>query len=422
MTVKISFLGAAQEVGRSAFLVDCGDKILLDYGVKLTPKGIEYPLPFKEKLDAAIISHAHLDHSGNLPHLFTTGKFLSYMTNPTLELAKILWHDTLNIAGMEGTDAKFSRQEIVRTERFTFAVNYNRPITISDSVSLEFFDAGHILGSAITKLDIGGKTVVYSGDFKDEETRLHSGAAISKIKKCDCLIMESTYGDRDHPPRKELEKKFVDDVQDVLDRGGHALVTAFAVGRSQEIIDVLHEYGIEADVYIDGMSQKAAKVYLNNPNFLKKPKFLKKALDNAKWIKNVRMRKQALSKPSVIVTTSGMLQGGPVYFYLPELCNDKNSKLFLTGYQVEDTPGRILMETGKINLNGIVTDLKMEYEKYDFSAHAGRRELLSLARKLGPEKIVLVHGDEKVAKKLKGDLREEGFDVRTPALGEEMSL
>jgi putative mRNA 3-end processing factor len=422
MSIRIRFLGGSQEVGRSAFLIDSGDKILLDYGVKLTPKGTNYPLSINTNLDAAIISHAHLDHSGNLPHLFAAGKFLSYMTAPTLELAKMLWHDTLHIAGMEGIDATFTRQEILRTERFTFAVNYRRLLDITDTVSLQFFDAGHILGSAMTKLDIGEKSLVYTGDFKDEETRLHNAADLTKIKKCDYLIMESTYGDRDHPPRKELEKKFVNDVQDVIDRGGHALITAFAVGRSQEIADVLSEDGVEADIYLDGMCQKAAKIYLRNPSFLKKPKFLKKALTKINWVRNVQMRKAALKKPSVIITTSGMLQGGPVYFYLPELYNDKNSKLFLTGYQVAETPGRVLLDTGKINLNGILAELKMQYEKYDFSAHAGKKELLSVAKKLSPEKIFLVHGDESVVKKFKVELKHEGFDVYAPSVDEEISL
>ena len=121
--VKITFKGASQEVGRSAFLIDSGDKILLDYGVKLTPNGIEYPLPVKVNLNAAIISHAHLDHTGNLPHLFQETNCLVYMTPPTLGIAKILWFDTLKIAGLEGMDAKFAKDEIAKTEKFTFPVN-----------------------------------------------------------------------------------------------------------------------------------------------------------------------------------------------------------------------------------------------------------------------------------------------------------
>ncbi|MCX8158160.1 MAG: MBL fold metallo-hydrolase [Candidatus Diapherotrites archaeon] len=422
MSIKLKVLGGGLEVGRSGFLIDSGDKVILDYGIKLTPKGTEYPLLPNGKIDAAIISHAHLDHSGQLPHLFKDSRFLSYMTSPTLEIAKILWHDSLHIAGMEGIDASFSKQEIIRTERFTFAVNYKKDINITDNIKLQFSDAGHILGSAIVKLTVGDKILVYTGDFKEEETRLHSGADLSKIKKCDYLIIESTYGDRDHPPRKELEKRFVEDIQDVLDRGGIALISAFAVGRSQEIADILYEYRLDTDIYFDGMCQEAAITYIKNPNFLRKPKFLKKALERLIWVKNLKMRKAALKKPCVIITTSGMLQGGPVQFYLRELYNDKNSKLFLTGYQVKDTPGRILLDSGKINIDGIMVEPKIGYEKYDFSAHAGRKELLSIINRLDPEKVILVHGDSEVIEKFGKDLEEDGFETYNPNIGEEIIL
>ncbi|HZX33815.1 MAG TPA: MBL fold metallo-hydrolase, partial [archaeon] len=153
LMVKITFKGASQEVGRSAFLIDDGDKILLDYGVKLTPHGVEYPLPVKTNLNAAIISHAHLDHSGNLPHLFQETHCLAYMTPPTLSIAKVLWFDTLKIAGMEGMDATFDVEGIARTEKFTFPLNYGKRMDISDHSSVVFHDAGHIVGSALTELN-----------------------------------------------------------------------------------------------------------------------------------------------------------------------------------------------------------------------------------------------------------------------------
>jgi len=222
--IKINCHGAAQEVGRSNIIVDNGDKIALDCGVKLSPHKIEYPLPLKTNLDAAIISHAHLDHSGNLPHLFMQSQFRSYMTAPTLDLSKMLWFDTLKIAGLEGMDANFTREEIARTEQSTYQLGYKRNIKITDRSSLEFFDAGHIAGSAITKLTLGNKTLVYTGDFKKLDTRLHKGADLKSVNECDYLIMETTYGDRDHPDRKEMEKTFVESVQDTIDKGGHALI------------------------------------------------------------------------------------------------------------------------------------------------------------------------------------------------------
>ena len=154
--VKITFKGASQEVGRSSFLIDDGDKILLDYGVKLTPKGVEYPLPVKTNINAAIISHAHLDHSGNVPHLFQETDCLVYMTPPTLSIAKILWFDTLKIARLEGLVANFSKEEIAKTEKFTFPVGYGKPMDITDNTSMILYDAGHIVGSALTELRLQG--------------------------------------------------------------------------------------------------------------------------------------------------------------------------------------------------------------------------------------------------------------------------
>ncbi len=420
--VRITFKGASQEVGRSAFLVDDGEKILLDYGVKLTPDGIQYPLPVKTNLNAAIVSHAHLDHTGNLPHLFQSQHCLCYMTPPTLDIAKILWFDTLKIAEMEAMDAKFSKDEIAKTEKFTFPVGYNRPMDITENVSMTFYDAGHIAGSAITELKLRNKTLVYSGDYRYVETRMHNPAEFEKIKQCDYFITESTYGDRDHPDRKETEKDFASSVQDTIDRGGHVLLPSFAVGRSQEIIDVLSEYKVEAPIYYDGMGQKVARVYLANQSYLKDPKFLKKALDKINWVKNVKMRKHALKQPSIIVCTSGMMQGGSVYAYLPEIYNDSNSSIFLTGYQVDKTPGRILMETGKINLEGLSVKVKADLRHYDFSAHAGKEELFRAIRKLNPEKVICVHGDKEVTKGFAQSIKEEGFEPVIPELGKEVEL
>ncbi|MBU0661961.1 MAG: MBL fold metallo-hydrolase [Candidatus Diapherotrites archaeon] len=418
---KIKFLGGAREVGRSGFLLDVGDKILMDYGVKLSTAATEYPLPVDTNLNASITSHAHLDHSGNLPHLFQTANAMAYMTPPTLDLAKMLWFDTLKIAGLEGMDAQFSRDEIAATEKHTFKVGYNQRMDISENTEMQFYNAGHILGSAITKIWHREGTFVYTGDFKAEETRLHNGADL-KLGGCDTLMLESTYGDRNHPPRKETEKLFVEHVQDTIDAGGHALIAAFAVGRSQEVIDILHEYNINADIYLDGMCQKASRIYLDFPKYLKNPQFLKKALNSAKWVKSMGMRKKALSKPSVIVCTSGMLQGGPVHAYLPEIYKDKNSRLMLTGYQVTGTPGRTLLETGKINLDGINVEPKMHVEKYDFSAHASHDELIREIERLNPEKVICVHGDTEVIDKFAREIKEKGFEVFAPSVGDEIEI
>ncbi len=414
VSTSITGLGGCQEVGRSSFLLDYGKKILFDNGIKLGQGGTEYPLPIKTNLDGVVISHAHLDHSGNLPHLFTDSNFLCYMTPPTLDIAKILWFDTLKISSYEGIDPGWSVEEIRKTERFTFPLNYRRPMDITQGSQLEFFDAGHIIGSAMAKVSFGDKSFLYTGDFKKDETRLFSGADLD-VGKVDYVAIESTYGDREHPSRKDVEKRFVEEVQDTIDRGGWALVPAFAVGRSQEIIEILKEYKVNAPVYFDGMGQKAARVMLSYPKYLKNHKFLKKALDDTVWVKRESFRKRALKEPSVIVTTAGMLQGGPAMSYLKGMYNDENSSVLLTGYQVEGTKGRILMDTKTIDIDNENYRIRGRVEKFDFSAHASQHEMLDSLKKWAPSKVFLIHGDKDVMPVFKEKI-EVGLGIDTVIL------
>ncbi len=419
--ISFTALGGAQEVGRSAFLVDSGDNFLLEYGVKLSPKETEYPLPVKTNLTAAIVSHAHLDHSGNLPQLFLKSHIMTFLTPPTLDLSKLLWFDSLKIAGMEGMDAQFSKEEIERVERYSFPVGYKKKLPVSQNSSIEFFDAGHIAGSAMTKLSLGEKELLYTGDFRVDETRLHSGADL-KVGKVDYCVIEGTYGNRLHPERHHSEKHFVESVQEIVDNGGWALVPAFAVGRSQEVVDILNEYKLGVPIYLDGMCQKAASILLKYPDYLKNPFFLKKALDKVEWIRNDRMRAKALKQPSVIVTTSGMLTGGPIMQYVKRLYKDKESKIFLTGYQVEGTPGRTLLETNKLPLNDVILDVEMQVEKFDFSAHADQKEMVYALKKWNPEKIIIVHGDKKIIEEFQAKLKEEGLDAVAAETGKTIKL
>ncbi|MEK6958573.1 MAG: MBL fold metallo-hydrolase [archaeon] len=405
---SITGLGACQEVGRSAFLLDFGEKFLLDYGVKLTPTGIDYPLDVREHVKAVIISHAHLDHSGFLPYYYKTSECLSFMTQPTLELADILWQDSIKIAEFEGLAPKYLKSEIERTHRYNFIVPYHKSLHLSHDVSLEFFDAGHILGSALSKITYGDTSFMYTGDYKVDETQLHAGCDFS-MGKADYVMMESTYGDREHTNRKQSEKAFCESVQDTVDRGGYAIVPAFAVGRSQEIIDVLSKYNLNAPIFLDGMGKKVADIYLKHSNLIKDPKGLKKALNGVTWVQGKQGRSKALKNPSVIVTTSGMMKGGPVMHYATKVMNDPRSKIHLTGYQAEGMPGRNLLEKGVLPCgeNGELVKVNCKYEKYDFSAHPSQSEMIRSIKKWSPKQIFLVHGDKEVmpifAKRIKDE-------------------
>lgn len=439
--MKLHFLGAAEEVGRSGFLVEVnGARFVLDYGIKLLrgeadsfPEEVEtskleikkskYPSRVEGKIDGVIVSHAHLDHSGSVPEIFKDHKAMVYMTPPTIDLCRLLWFDTVKIAEKEGEQPRFSKQDISETTRYTIPLPFNKEIPLSNACNVNLFDAGHILGGALIKLSCGKKNLLYTGDFKNIKTRLHRGAN-TDVGKVDYLITESTYCYTEHPPRDLIEKEFVENVTSVLDNGGNVLCPAFAIGRSQELVDLLVEHNIEAPIYLDGMGQAAARIFFNYPEYFRDFATLKRSLDKAVWIKKKSMRKQALKEPSVIITTAGMMSGGPVMHYMPLIYNNPDSAVFLTGYQVEGTPGHTLLHTGKFPLEEKGTvDVKAKVKKFDLSAHIDRPNLIKVFKKWNPEKIFLVHGEKKSMPEFKEFIeREHGFKAFIPKKDESVSL
>ncbi len=421
---SLTGLGACQEVGRSAFILDFGEKFLLDYGLKLNPKGIEYPLDIKENIKAAIISHAHLDHSGYLPYFYTQSQTLSFMTQPTLEIADILWQDSIKIAEFEGMAPRYSKADIQRTHKYNFMMPYKKEMHLTDENSIEFFDAGHILGSALTKINHNEKTFLYTGDYKKNETQLHVGADLT-FGKIDYVLIESTYGDREHPNRKEVEKALCESVQNTIDNGGWAIIPAFAVGRSQELVDILTGYGIQADIWLDGMGKKVANLYIQHSNLIKNPKKLKAGLNQVKWVLGPGDRKKIFKKPCVVVTTSGMMKGGPVVGYAQRLMNDPKSKIHLSGYQADETPGRMLQDGGKLPYGEKEKPVKVscQYEKYDLSAHPSQQEMIDSLKKWSPKKIFLVHGDKNVMPIFKKEIENDlGIETTILELGKKIEF
>lgn len=408
--MKLHFLGGAREVGRSGILLEAGKRILLDYGVKLGGR-TEYPMPLQGFLDAYVLSHAHLDHSGFAPVLYESANVPCFSTYPTLALSSLLIQDSLKIAKLREGRAPFAPFLLKKFEHAFIPLGYRKPFPMARDVTLTLTDAGHIPGSAITEIYAEHKRLVYTGDFKLEETRLHRGADLAE--KVDVLLIESTYSEREHPPRRELERQLREEVKETLELGGNVLFPAFAVGRSQELLILMADLAPGAEVFIDGMSKTATQIVADYPSYVKDANALRRGMKNAEWVETEAQRKKALSKPSIVISSAGMLEGGPALSYLLRL--NERSKVILTGYQVEGTNARRLCETRQVEVDGIATEIKTPIEYLDMSAHAGRGDLISFVKKANPEKVFCIHGDacEKFAEELCG----MGFEAYAPALG-----
>ena len=246
---------------------------------------------------------------------------------------------------------------------------------------------------------------------------LHKGA---EIVKSDVLIIESTYALREHPDREAMTKQFVDDVAEVIEQGGIALIPVFAVGRAQEMLAILEKNGLIDTTFLDGMAKEASEIVLRNSDFIRNSKLLSDAMNGSTWIEEKYQRRKALKGGNIILTTSGMLTGGPVLDYITKL--NGRSKVFLTGYQVEGTNGRKLMDGERLDIDNRRVDIKTPVVFYDFSAHAGKTDLYEYIRRSGPESVVCVHGSPESASSLANAMKEEGFDAYAPKVGDRITL
>jgi len=421
--MRISCLGASREVGRSGFLLEeKNTRILLDYGVKLLHDGLDFPLPVKGYIDGIILSHAHLDHCGALPALFRKSECPVFITPPTIPITQILLQDCLKIAEEEGNVIPYDENNVINYLRNCRPTKYKKTKNIGTDIKFELMDAGHILGAAFALIYGKKYKVAYTGDIKLEDTEMHKGAKWPK-QKFHVLMTETTYN-TDHPSRKELQKEFIDACKEALNKNMPVLCPAFALGRSQELLTLFQKHkNLDVPVYLDGMSQRISEVYVDFLNYIKEGNTLMGALNKAIWVTNSFMRKDALKKPSIVITTSGMLSGGPINDYLLKL-RGKKAAIFLSGYQVKGTPGRNLLETGRfvsreksLNLSNCII------KKFDFSAHAGVTELKTIAKRSSPNLILAVHGDEEKSQSYKQQVEEElGIEVLFPKLGQKIDV
>jgi KH/beta-lactamase-domain protein len=448
--VRISTLGCCREVGRAAFVLSTAEtRILIDCGDK---PGAEGEVPYLQvpealgsganSIDAVVLTHAHLDHSALVPLLFKYGyDGPIYCTEPTRDLMGLLTLDYLDVAAKEGRTPPYDSEMVRETIKHTVPLEYGDVTDVAPDVKLTLHNAGHILGSAVSHFHIGNGlyNVAFSGDIHYEDTRLFNGA-VNDFPRVETLVLESTYGGRNdyQTDQEDSERKLKDVIRRTHDRGGTVLIPAFAVGRSQEIMLVLEEAMRSGDipempVHLDGMIWEATAIHSTYPEYLRddlrerifhddENPFLAEQFNH---IDGGEDERQAVSDgdPSIVLSTSGMMTGGPIMSWLRHIGPDPDSRLVFVGYQAQGTLGRRIQSgreevpIGDRNGRGRseTLSLEMDVETVDgFSGHADRQGLENFVRTMNPrpEKVLCVHGDERSVQDLSSALYHE-FNMRT---------
>jgi len=422
--VEIKVLGAAGEVGRSAFQVNCdGTNFLLDYGVMFgKPRGAPptYPLHVKPRdIDSVIITHAHLDHSGCVPSLFVSGNCNVYGTAPTFDLSKLLIQDMIKI---EKNSHSFGVPEIDNMMAKSKIIGFKEKITRGNA-SFELRSSGHVIGGSTVLVESNNKKLFYTGDINLRGSRLLPPADLD-IGEMDMVITESTYSQQNQMPRKDSEKGLIDFANEVMDRKGTLFIPSFSVERSQEVASVLINAGFNHKIIMDGMALKVNEVLLRYPEYLRNPEIFKDVIDRVVAVRDHNERKKALNEPCVVISPAGMLVGGNAVYYLQELSfNDKNG-IALVSYQGEGTPGKKLLDTGKVQTRGKDLNVKAEVKQFQFSGHADRDSLFEMIKNLeGNPKIMTVHGDDTSCTRFAEEIHEKfGFEAHAAKLDQKITI
>lgn len=417
--LKVTVCGGGKEIGRSGFEIK-GEKtkLVLDYGVMVREDRPAFPLSTPARdLDGVIITHAHLDHSGAAPIFYVSESPPIFMTKITKQLTDILIKDLLHLSAYfmpyEALELKTMIEE---------AKSVGKKAKIGEA-DVEFYNSGHVPGSINLLVGLEGKRIWYSGDINMIDTALLKGGVIPD-SEIDLAIIESTYATKDHPPREESEKKLIEVLNDVVEGGGLAVIPAFSVGRSQEILCILQKHHFKYSIALDGMSRVATKLIGGAPEELRDPKLLKKAMSRVKWVTGQRDRNKVLDKPGVVITSSGMLTGGASVFYMDKIRNRSKDCVVLVSYQIPGTPGRILIDEGVYGPPGERKKVKCRVEWIDFSSHCGKTDLIKIVKSLkGNPKVLCVHGEAISCMSFAEQIRQEtGFEAYAPSFGESFML
>ncbi|NUC74461.1 MBL fold metallo-hydrolase [Haloterrigena sp. SYSU A558-1] len=423
--MELRFLGGAREVGRSAILVN--DALLLDFGM-LTANPPQFPVETPTP-EAVVVSHGHLDHVGAVPALLSgDARPPIHWTPPTYELTLTLARDTLNLHG--GTmQCPFTETDVQRVTQVSQTHGYRETFEAAGH-EVTFYNAGHIPGSAHVLVDDGETRLLYTGDFHVDDRRGDAAETTSPSGQrlvpgttarpdADVVLCESTYSDVEHDDRAVVEERFAESVQTTLWEGGTVVVPAFAIGRTQELMLVCDAHDIPC--YVDGMGKRVTEMLRRYPDFVRDADAFRRAISHARFVTGRNgQRKRITDQKAAIITTSGMLSGGPAMTYIPEIRANPTNKIAMTGYQVEGTPGRDLLETGSAEIDGRRMPISARVEQYDFSAHADRDGILGFLESYRDAEVLINHGDRCEA--FAEELRADGFDAAAPERGETVSV
>lgn len=459
--MNISFLGGGGEIGASSAIVEIGSsRILIDCGIRMSG---EHRLPdlasvqktHAGQLDAVLLTHAHMDHSGALPvlHQHFPGVPV-YATAATRGLVEILLRDSINIMRAKAESEQelplYSPPAVESLLEKMIPVPFGSPLEIGKSgLTATWFPAGHILGAAsvgIEGVEQGRSIrVLFSGDIAVGDQLTVPGMLPPAGFNPDVLIIESTYGDRLHSPRELEEQRLIEMVAGVIEGRGKLLIPAFAIGRAQEVmLMLLKQFRSKKlgsfPVWIDGMVKTVCGVYSQFPahqtpyarRLIEKhgnPFF--NVADEIRPVTSPAEREKILAgDPCVIIASSGMLTGGASAFYAPHLVGDERNGIAITGYQDEESPGRQLLslanaETGELTIAGKTLEVNCAVAKYALSAHADCNEISGLIEAINPREIVLVHGEGNAREALRELLRRQATRYRPihlPRTGDALSF
>ncbi|MGC1709295.1 MAG: beta-CASP ribonuclease aCPSF1 [Nitrosotalea sp.] len=433
--VSLMTLGGFSQVGRSCMLLTTHEsKILIDCGIN---PGTRNPLEAYprldwanitlDELDAVVISHAHLDHTGFLPVLFKYGyKGPIYCTEPTLPMMNLIQLDAIKVAAAQGRIPMYSERDVKQVMKQTISLAYGTVTDISPDIKLVFSNAGHILGSASCHFHIGNgnHNFVYTGDLKYGKSMLFDSASWN-FPRVETLLIESTYGAKEdiQSTREEVEGAFIRSVNETLRNGGKVLIPIPAVGRAQELMMVIDQYMkaghlMEAPVFTEGMISEATAIHEAYPEYLARD-LREKILSteenpfDSEYFTNIEhsdAREEALREgPCIIMATSGMLEGGPVLEYFKHIAPSQKNKILFVSYQVNGTMGRRVLDNSK-QVSVVGKDGKIEVinincstEKLDgFSGHSDYNQLMSYVHKLRPKlrRVIVNHGERRKCENL----------------------